>query len=243
VLAARFARYIAISFEEVREYFPKSKGEIVFTGIPMRDELMAQPRPDAFDALGIDANLPVLLVLGGSQGAERINELMLKALKTLLPWCTVIHQTGKSHFELTVLSARELITDNTLLERYRPVPFFDDATMLNDAYHLATLIISRAGSTSIYEIAQHGKPSILIPISEIVSHDQRSNAYAYARAGAALVLEENNVSVNLLTSEIDRIMKNPVVLTEMSLKAQAFAPQNGGNAVAKMALMIAEEHR
>lgn len=239
-LAARFAKHIAISFEDARPYF-KDK-ETILTGIPMRDELMAPPRDDAYEALGLDPALPVLLVLGGSQGAERVNELILQSLGNLLTWATVIHQTGKAHFNVTVLSAREFVRDDVLLQRYRPIAFFDDPSVLNDAYHIATLIISRAGSTSIYEIAQHGKPSILIPIPETISHDQRTNAYAYARAGATLVLEESNLNVHLLTSEIDRIMKSPVILTEMALKAQSFAPQNGGKAIADMAINIAQEH-
>ncbi len=239
-LAARFARHIAISFEEVRPFF-KNK-ETILTGIPIRNELMAPPSENAYEILGVDPALPILLVLGGSQGAERINELILESLTKLLPWATVIHQTGKSHFNTAVLSARELIRDDSLLSRYRPVAYFDDPTVLNEVYHTATLIISRAGSTSIYEIAQHGKPSILIPIPESVSHDQRTNAYAYARAGATLVLEESNLNVNLLTAEIDRIMKSPVILTEMALKAQSFAPQNGGKAIADMAIGIAAEH-
>ncbi len=239
-LAAKFARFVAISFEEARPYFKHTN--VVLTGIPMRDELVAPPSENAYETLGLDPAFPVILVLGGSQGAERINELILGSLGKLLGEYTIVHQTGKKHFELAVLTARELIHDDTLLNRYRPVAFFDDPSILNDAYHMASLIISRAGSTSIYEIAQHGKPSLLIPIPESISHDQRTNAFAYAHAGAALVLEEANLTQNLLSSEIDRIMKNPVILTEMALKAQAFAPQNGGRAIADMALKIASEH-
>ncbi len=239
-LAARFARTIAISFEEVRPYFKHPS--VHLTGIPLRDELVGPPSTDPFGALGIDPNIPVILFLGGSQGAERINELILQALPSLLSKYTVIHQMGKKHFDLTVLSARELIHDNALLARYRPLPYVDEPHTLNDLYHTATLIVSRAGSTTIYEIAHHGKPSLLIPIPESISHDQRTNAYAYAGKGAALVLEETNLTSNLLSSEIDRIMGNPILLTDMALKAQAFSPQNGSYAVSEMALQIAAEH-
>ncbi len=239
-LAARFARYVAISFEDAHPYF-KNKN-VTLTGIPMRRELIAPAQNDVRALLGIDANLPIILVLGGSQGAERINQLILDSLDELLTEYTIIHQTGKSDFDLTVLSARELISDDTLLARYRPMAFFDNPEVFNDVYHCASIIVSRAGSTSIYEIAAHGKPSILIPIPESISHDQRTNAYAYARTGAATVLEESNLTDSLLTSEIDRIMKNSETLTIMSQKALAFAPLNGARAVADMALAILSEH-
>lgn len=240
LLAARYARTIGISFEDALPFFKHPSVHLV--GIPMREELMRPPSPDPYGALGLEPETPIILILGGSQGAERINELVLQSLKLLLPKYAIIHQTGKKHFEITVLSARELIRDAELLKRYRPVPFVDDPALLNDLYHISTLIISRAGSTTIYEISSHGKPSLLIPIPESISHDQRTNAYAYARKGAALVLEEANLTSNLLSSEIDRIMGNPILLTDMALKAQAFAPQNGSNAVAEMALQIAAEH-
>jgi UDP-N-acetylglucosamine--N-acetylmuramyl-(pentapeptide) pyrophosphoryl-undecaprenol N-acetylglucosamine transferase len=239
-LAARFARYVAISFEDVRSYFKNE--HIEFTGIPMRRELTTPKQHDAKELLGLDPDTPIILILGGSQGAERINQLILDSLDELLPSYTIIHQTGKAHFDIAVLGARELITNDTLLRRYRPVAFFEDPVVLNDVYHSASVIVSRAGSTSIYEIAAHGKPSILIPIPETISHDQRTNAYAYARTGAASVLEEANLTDNLLTSEIDRIMKNADLLRSMAESATAFVPKNGAKAIANMAMEIAAEH-
>jgi UDP-N-acetylglucosamine--N-acetylmuramyl-(pentapeptide) pyrophosphoryl-undecaprenol N-acetylglucosamine transferase len=239
-LAARFARTIAISFEEVRPYFKHPS--VHLTGIPLREELLAPPSPHPHATLGLDVNTPIILFLGGSQGAERLNELLLQSLSALLTKYTIVHQTGKKHFDLTVLSARELITNDTLLARYHPLPYVEDPRTLNDLYHVASLVVSRAGSTTIYEIAHHGKPSLLIPIPETISHDQRTNAYAYAGKGAALVLEETNLTSNLLSSEIDRIMSNPILLTEMALRSEAFGALNGSAAVAEMALQIAGEH-
>ncbi len=239
-LGAKVAKAVCISFESVRTYFKNAN--VVFTGIPMRTELLAPKREGAEELLGLEKGKPTILVLGGSQGAERVNQLVLNSLNELLPEYNIVHQTGKGGFELTVLSARELIEDDTLLERYRPIAFFDDPVLLNDVYHSASIIVSRAGSTSLYEIAAHGKPSIIIPIPEAVSHDQRSNAYEYAHTGAATVLEEANITDHLLTSEINRIIKNPDIQREMSQKALDFAPSNGGAAIADMALNIAAQH-
>jgi UDP-N-acetylglucosamine--N-acetylmuramyl-(pentapeptide) pyrophosphoryl-undecaprenol N-acetylglucosamine transferase len=239
-LGARFAKSVCISFESARPFFKNSS--VVFTGIPMRSELLLPKREGTEESLGLEAGKPTILVLGGSQGAERINQLVLNSLNELLPSYNIVHQTGKAGFELTVLSARELISDDVLLAGYRPIAFFDDPALLNDVYHAASVIISRAGSTSLYEIAAHGKPSIVIPIPETISHDQRTNAYEYAHTGAATVIEEHNLTEHLLTSEIDRIIKNSEIQREMSQKAFAFAPSNGGAAIADMAIRIAAEH-
>jgi UDP-N-acetylglucosamine--N-acetylmuramyl-(pentapeptide) pyrophosphoryl-undecaprenol N-acetylglucosamine transferase len=239
-LASRFTKHIAISFEDARQYFLNH--DVVFTGIPMRTELLQAPHGDPHALIGTDASLPTLFILGGSQGAERINELILETLDKLLPTYNVIHQTGKNNFDITVLSARELIQDDELLRRYRPIAFFDDPSVLNAAYHAASLIISRAGTGTIYEIAVHGKPSILIPIPESVSHDQRTNAYAYARSGGAVVLEENNLKDSLLMEEIDRIMKNTALYNDMADKARAYAPQNGAELLGNLVREVARTH-
>lgn len=240
MLASRFAKHIAISFEDVRQFFPKH--DVVMTGIPVRSALQDAPTGTEHADLGIDVSIPTILVLGGSQGAERINTLILESLDELLPSYNIIHQTGKQHFTGIAVSARELMRDDALLARYRPIAFFDDPRVLNAAYHAATLIISRAGTGTIYEIALHGKPSILIPIPETVSHDQRTNAYAYARSGAATVLEEANLGDTLLSEEINRIMKNTAVYNDMATRAQAFAPQNGADLLATLTLTVARTH-
>lgn len=240
-LASHFARHIAVSFEEVLAFLPKHKNATV-TGVPIREELLATPSEDVRAALGIQNNLPIIFVLGGSLGAERINQLILDSLDELLPSYNIIHQTGKKNFDVTVLSARELIRDNELLAHYRPIAFFNDPRILNDAYHAATIIISRAGTGTLYEIAVHGKPSIIIPIQESVSHDQRTNAYAYARTGAASVLEETNLQDSLLTTEIARIMKNEVLYRDMANAASKFAPQNAAETIATITLSLAETH-
>lgn len=240
-LASHFARHIAVSFEEILPFL-KRKKNVTLTGIPIREELLMPANENVREALGISNSLPIILILGGSQGAERINQLVLDSLDELLPTYNIIHQTGKNNFDITVLSARELIHETELLTRYRPVAFFEDAQVLNDVYHAATIIISRAGTGTIYEISIHGKPSILIPIPELISHDQKTNAYAYAHSGAATVLEETNLSDSLLTAEIDRIIKSVEVYLPMAEAAQNFAPRNASENIAKIIISLAQTH-
>ncbi len=138
-------------------------------------------------------------------------------------------------------SAQILITNEEWLKHYHPVAFLN-ASELNDAYHLASLVISRAGSGSIYEIALHGKPSILIPIPEEISHDQHSNAYTYARSGATLVIEEKNLSDDLLSAEIERIMQDSVAYTTMATAAQSFGTNHTTKEITDLITHVSIEH-
>lgn len=239
-LGLRFAKHVITSYEDV--VLPHTKAKQHLLGVPVRQALLNPPTPNAISSLGIDPERPVILILGGSQGAERINAFILDSLDELLPDCTVIHQTGERHFENCVQSVEKLIPNPDLRKHYHPFPFFD-SVMLNDAYHAASLVISRAGSGSIYEIALHGKPSILIPIPEDISHDQRSNAYAYARSGASLVMEEKNLSDSLLRAEIERIMQNDEVYNGMVASAKSFAKNSAAIEITTLITQVSIEHR
>jgi UDP-N-acetylglucosamine--N-acetylmuramyl-(pentapeptide) pyrophosphoryl-undecaprenol N-acetylglucosamine transferase len=106
---------------------------------------------------------------------------------------------------------------------------------------VADVIVSRAGST-IFEIAAWGVPSIIIPLPHSISHDQTANAFAYARTGAASVIEENNLSANILIEEIDRINSNPTVKNTMKERAKAFARLDSAKVIADAILDLALEH-
>jgi UDP-N-acetylglucosamine--N-acetylmuramyl-(pentapeptide) pyrophosphoryl-undecaprenol N-acetylglucosamine transferase len=103
-------------------------------------------------------------------------------------------------------------------------------------------VVSRAGSTAITEIALWGKPAILIPIPESVSHDQRTNAYAYAHTGAAVILEEENLTPNLLASEIRRITGDTGLQQRMAAQGRSFANPQAARLIAEELLRIALSH-
>lgn len=238
-LAARFARYIAISYNDTAEYFPHEKTAL--TGIPIRQTFFTKIEHDSHNTFGTDPELPTVLVLGGSQGAERVNELLLDTLDELLPHTNVIHQTGEKAFAVIQETARTLVSDEALIGRYHPIAFMD-AAKLHEALTLATIVVSRAGSGTIHEIAIHKKPSILIPIPEEISHDQRTNAYAYARTGAATVLEEKNLKDGLLDAEIRRIISDQNMYQNMSQAAATFAPTNAASIIATALIDIGKAH-
>jgi UDP-N-acetylglucosamine--N-acetylmuramyl-(pentapeptide) pyrophosphoryl-undecaprenol N-acetylglucosamine transferase len=124
--------------------------------------------------------------------------------------------------------------------RYRAFPFLT-LESLRKAAGGASVIVSRAGATAITEIALWKKPAILIPIPESISHDQRTNAYAYARTGAAVVLEEENMTPNILFSEVRRL-NDPALGAQMSSHAEGFAVPHAARLIAEELLRIGLSH-
>lgn len=242
LMAAKYAYRIAVTFESSIQYFPeKVRSKIALTGIPIRRAL-ATPLPEgAAQELKLDTSVPTVLVIGGSLGSKRINETLIQALPQVLEVANVIHQTGKNNFEETVETAKVIIGQSVHKDRYHAFPYLSLESMRMSA-GAASLVVSRAGSTAITEIALWQKPAVLIPIPESVSHDQRTNAYSYAHTGAAIVLEEENLTPNILASEIRRITADSALRQNMAERGRGFANPNAARLVADELLRIALTH-
>lgn len=241
LLASRYAYRIAISFAGAAAYFPKKvQPKIALTGIPVRRALRSPDTEIARHELGLDDTVPTLLVLGGSSGSARINETVLTALPDLLPYMNVIHQTGKA--EYSVISKTATVVAKGAYEgRYHPFPFLSLDSM-RSASGAATVIVSRAGATAIAELSLWRKPAILIPIPESVSHDQRTNAYTYAHTGAAVVMEEANLTPHVLASEVRRIAGDVQLAAQMGAAGAAFMPGDAARIIAEEAITIGLSH-
>jgi UDP-N-acetylglucosamine--N-acetylmuramyl-(pentapeptide) pyrophosphoryl-undecaprenol N-acetylglucosamine transferase len=236
--AGKFARVIAVSYADAAKYFPSQK--VAHTGNPIRKEVRAPISSGAREFLKIEENLPVILVLGGSLGSETINETVIEALPVLLERYAVIHQTGRQNIAASKATADAVLYKSTHKDRYKAFDYLS-ALALRMASGVASVVVSRAGST-IFEIAAWQVPSIIIPISEAVSHDQKSNAFAYARAGACEVIEENNLTANILESEIRRLIENPGDREKMILATKAFDKPEAAKLVAEEIVKIALSH-
>jgi len=242
LLAATFATKIAISFESAAKYFPENvQDKIARTGIPVRKALTRIETEGARQYLGLEKDLPTVLIIGGSQGAEKINEAMLTSLPELVSFANIIHQTGKTHFKNVQAVAQVVLKDNPDASHYHPVDYLSE-TSLQRVAGAADLVVSRAGANSIAEIGLWKKPAIIVPIPESVSHDQRTNAYAFARTGAAIVIEEENLTPHLLTSEMRRIAGDPELGKRMGESAAGFTDPDAARILAKQVLALALAH-
>jgi len=238
--ASKFARKIAISYPEAAQYFKVNKDKIAYTGNPIRSEI-AQPMTNgAFEFLKLEQNIPVILILGGSQGAVTINDTILTSLPELLNRYQIIHQTGKKNIQEIQSTSNLILKDHPSAYRYHPFDYLDTLAMRMSA-GVADIVISRAGST-IFEIAAWGIPSIIIPLPATISHDQITNAFAYAKTGAALVIEEDNLSSHVLIEEIERIHGSPSITAAMKEHAKQFARLDSAAVIGDAILNIALEH-
>lgn len=237
--ASKFAKKIAISFKEAAEFFPNKN--VAWTGQPIRYEI-AQPAvyKEALKFFKFESNLPVILILGGSQGAELINNIALDALPRLLQNYQIIHQTGVNNFQNVSGRAEVVLSNNPNKLRYVSMPFLNPL-QIKMASGVAKIIISRAGST-LFEIASWGIPSVLIPITKTNLNHQRRNAFNYARSGACIVIEEANMTSNIFSSEIERIIENKDTWNEMSKNAKSFDKPDAAMKIAQAIVDMALSH-
>lgn len=236
--AGKFAVKVAVSYPEAAEYFPKE--HVAWTGNPIRKSALLPSREGAHEFLGFTKELPVILVLGGSQGSQTINEIVLGALPRLVEKYQIVHQTGDANFKEVSGRAKVALVNSPHSERYKTFGYLNDlATRMSAG--AAALVVSRAGST-IFEIAAWGIPSILIPLEGSASEHQVKNAFSYARSGAGVVIEQNNLTPGLLVSEVDRILGNPDTVRAMSEKARAFARVDAAKTIAAALIEIGISH-
>jgi UDP-N-acetylglucosamine--N-acetylmuramyl-(pentapeptide) pyrophosphoryl-undecaprenol N-acetylglucosamine transferase len=242
LFAAKYAERIAVTFESSIQYFPeKTRSKIALVGIPVRAAFNLPLPAGAAEELKLDLSVPTVLIIGGSLGSKRINDTVIQGLPQILEHANVIHQTGKNNFAEVESTAKVIVRNSTHADRYHVYPYLSQESM-RAAAGAASVIVSRAGSTAITEIALLAKPSILIPIPESVSHDQRTNAYAYAHTGAAIVLEEENLTPNILASEIHRITSDAAIMQRMSEHSRGFANPQAARVIAEELLRIAVSH-
>jgi len=236
--AGKFAVRIAVSYPEAAKHFPV--GKVAHTGNPVRREIMDALSNGAYEYLGLDASVPSILIRGGSQGAQMINDVIMDALPELVKSYNVIHQTGKANIGVMKETSGLILHDSVHKNRYKPYDYLDLLQQRMTA-GASDVVISRAGST-IFEIASWGRPSIIIPITKSNGDHQRMNAYSYARTGAAVVIEEKNLNGHILIAEINRIMTNPDEKEKMKKAALGFARRDSARLIAEQVLNITLSH-
>lgn len=211
-MAAKWAKRIAISYKEAIEHFPEEK--TAFVGHIVRHDVRTPLKDGAFEYLGLKNDLPILFILGGSQGAKIINDTIISALPELVKKYQVIHQTGTKNFEEVSGMGQIVLKDMPEKKNYYPYPYLNKLAIRMCA-GVANLAISRAGAGAISEIASWGLPSIIIPITKTNGDHQRRNAYNYADTGACIVIEEKNLTPHVLIEEIERVFSDEALKQKM----------------------------
>ena len=241
-IIARFAFKILISFSAAEKYFNKNK--VVLTGNPIRSDIKDGSRENALKFFKLSPDLPTVLIFGGSQGAQKINEMVLEILPDLIEKCQIIHQCGDKNYEeiKTGVHSLECKKFNSneinsyrlkpeLQNRYRLYPFIKEE--MKDAYAIADIVISRAGANSLAEIVALQKPNILIPLSTSANNHQPENAKFFAEKNASLIIDETVNNSQDLSEAILKLLLDKNLQAQMQKKlSELSSSQNASKKIA-----------
>lgn len=212
MMTRRFCTRIFLGFEAAAAFFPYR--ETILTGTPVRPEIIDLPtREEAAARFGLDPGKTTILVIGGSQGARRLNELCAAASGKFPPEIQVLHIAGALDFA-RVLEITRGLAGHKLLGFCDQMP---------SAYALADLVIARAGASSLTEIAMSGHPSILVPYPYAADDHQTRNAEVFAAAGAAKLVPERDLDADKLVVLATAILNDLPTYKRMARAARALA--------------------
>lgn len=190
-----YASTICHNFPETAQYLPSGKS--LLTGSPIREELRKGEKLAGLNMCNFTANKPIIMVIGGSLGAVAVNEAVRSSLNLLLDKFQIVHLCGKGKMDKTL--------DN--ITGYKQFEYIKSE--LKDLFAMSDIIISRAGANAICEIVALRKPSILIPLSARASRgDQLLNAESFKKQGFSEVIQEEELSPELLAETIDKVYTN-----------------------------------
>lgn len=218
-----FCSTVALGFEAAAQYLPKAKTVIV--GTPVRSNFQA---PQTLE-LPVPDNAPLIVVVGGSQGAVAVNQLVRQCAPAWFEagaW--IVHLTGEKDPDVATLQHPQ----------YIQMPFYDNMAGL---FQRANLAISRAGAGTLTELATTQTPAILIPYPYAAENHQAFNAKSFADAGAALVFRQAELTAQLLESKVLYLLQSPQTLQEMAQKAGAIAVPDSAERLASLVRQVVEQ--
>lgn len=228
---SHFVDKIAITFPEVASAFPKQK--VVLTGNPRAQQVAMIKPNDRLLEYGLDPKLPTILIVGGSRGAERINQAFIEAAPAFTNRVyQVLFATGQVHFQTVAKQLRDVHLTNNV----KVVPYINDMPMILP--DLAA-IVGRAGATSLAEITALGIPSILIPSPYVTNNHQVKNANSLVKKHAALMITEDQLTGATLLANTDRLMQDGQMRKQMGQAAKQMGyPDAADRMIAVMQTLI-----
>ena len=222
-VVAPLVQRIFLAFESTMQFFDRQKTRVV--GTPVRQAFLDAVKPDA--GRGETGTKRHLLIFGGSQGAKAINSAMIEALPllaTLKQDLVITHQTGEADHARVVAAYEEAGVSAQV------VPFLYDMPAV---LRTADLVVSRAGAMTIAELTACGKPAILIPLPTAIYNHQLRNAEVMARAGAAVLLPQGELSGAGLARSVTDIMRDPQRLQAMSRHSWTMRRSDAAEAIVR----------
>ncbi len=217
-ILSRFMTMTALTFEQTSS---RIRGSSVVCGCPVRSSLQPVDKTEALEHFGFEKGRCTVLVMGGSQGAHKVNTVFLDAVKAMTAAerskIQVLHMSGNADRDYIAWEYSNLAVRNRVFH------FFERMEL---AYSAADIAVSRAGASSIFELAAFGVPSILVPYPHAGAH-QVENARYFQQRGAAFIIKENNITGEALRSVIMDLADDAVRRDDMREAAYSTADLNG----------------
>jgi len=231
----RVATVVAVSYPDMKGYFPAGK-RVEFTGNPVREGVLRAGREETRRVLGLEKPRKVLLVFGGSRGAQRINDAVVEAYDY---WrdsdsLQIIHATGKINYEQVKKAIEKIKTPGDKLD-YRAYPYLDN---MGEAYSTADLLVCRSGATTVAEITSIGLPVILVPYPYATDNHQEKNGRHLEKTGAAKVILDKNLDGKSLYEAVDPLILDEEELAKMAAASKTFGRPDAADALAKLVIEV-----
>lgn len=213
-ILSRFATRVAVTFEDSIKRFP-SRARLELTGLPVRPEIVNCSKDEALARLGLNPGKPIVLVFGGSRGARRINNAMVKVVEEFSAKNSVqiLHATGQvgydEYLDAVQLSGISLGNIGNIITK----PYLYN---MEDALAVADLVICRAGAATLAELTVLGLPSILVPYPFASENHQEYNARALADRKAAIMIRDEELTGDVLVKHINELISNTDKLKNMA---------------------------
>ncbi len=230
-ILSKLADNIVITFEEARNYFKASR-KVYFTGNPLRHGFFAVSKADGLKHFGFSKDLPLILIVGGSRGAKKVNQCVIKLVKECQAHKKnqILHITGQSQYE----SCMDLYKLNGVSMESNLIKVLPYLHNMPDALAACDLVISRCGAGVISEITALGKPSILIPFPFATDNHQEYNGRALEKAGAAIVILENELTDDILYEQLKNLLSDSRRLDMMSINSKKLGKPKASSDIADL---------
>ena len=223
---AKKADTVLISFEEARTRITSAKN-IVFTGTPVKiekKEYTYEQRKKILNNGGLKESIPTILIFGGSQGAQKINEAVIGILENKLnSQYQILWATGPKQYNIIKKELNKKNLDIGNIENAKILPYIYN---MEEVMNVANVIVARSGAMTITEISNLGKPSILVPLPNVSQDHQLYNAKVLEDVGAAKIILNDELTKDNLNEEIEKIIKNPEQMKKMEEKAKTKSVKN-----------------
>ena len=237
-ILAKFVNKIAVGYERAAKYFPA--GKTVFTGNPIRDDILLSTRDEGLMEFSLDPAKKTVLVSGGSRGAHSINKAMLEVHKHFANnyRVQIMHVTGKTEYDFVKNGLEQMGLDLQKADNLAVYPYLYD---MPKALAATDIAVFRSGATSLAELTARGVPSVLIPYPFAAENHQEFNARELEKNGASRVILNKDLTGGKLIETLEQMLSSENTLQEMAQASRAMGKPNAAQTIAEMIVALAEK--